>query len=101
LNNFQEFCKRQCPKAWILWSKGKSKFPVLPTVQDLVNFIEDRNLHKDRTIYSVDYFFSAIHEWAVDNIINSTVNASRHFITLVWLVLMIRRARSKQKSIVT
>ena len=94
LNIFQEFCKRHCPKAWILWNKGESRFPVLPTVQDLANFMEDRNLHKDGTIYSVEYFFSAIHEWAVDNIINSTANAS-HFNTLGWLDSMIRRSASK------
>ena len=56
--------------------------------------MEDRNLHKDGTIYSLEYFFSKIHEWAVENIINSTANAS-HFNTLGWLDSMIRRAASK------
>ena len=63
-------------------------------MQELAHFMEDMNLHKDGTIYSVDYFFSAIHKWAVENIINSTANAS-HFNTLGWLDSMIRRAASK------
>ena len=67
---------------------------MLTTVQDLANFMEDRILHKDGTIYSVEYFFSAIHEWAVENIINTTANAS-HFNTLGWLDSMIRRAANK------
>ena len=42
----------------------------------------------------MEYFFSAIHEWAVENIINSFANAS-HFNALGWLDSMTRRAASK------
>ena len=38
--------------------------------------------------------FSIIHDWAVENIINSTANAT-HFNILGWLDAMVRRAASK------
>ena len=44
---FHEFCKRHCPKAWLLWNKSESTFPVLPTVEELYRYMEVRNFHKD------------------------------------------------------
>ena len=94
LTTFQEFCKRHCPKAWLLWNKSESTFPVLPSVEELSSYMEERNFHKDGIVYSAELMFSIIHDWAVENIINSTANAT-HFNILGWLDSMIRRAASK------
>ena len=94
LTTFQEFCKRHCPKAWLLWNKSESTFPVLPSVEELSRYMEERNFHKDGIVYSAELMFSIIHDWAVENIINSTANAT-HFNILGWLDSMIRRAASK------
>ena len=94
LTIFQEFCKRHCPKAWILWSKGDTTFPVLPKVEKLAKYMEERNLHNTIEDYTSDIFYSVIHDWAVENIVNSTANAS-HFNVLGWLDSMLRKAASK------
>ena len=52
------------------------------------------NFHKDGIIYSAELMFSIIYDWAVENIINSTANAT-HFNILGWLDSMICRAASK------
>ena len=56
--------------------------------------MEERNFHKDGIIYSAEVMFSIIHDWAMENLINSTANAT-HFNILGWLDSMIRRAASK------
>ena len=56
--------------------------------------MEERNFHRDAIIYSAELMFSIIHDWAVENIINSTANAT-HFDILGWLDSIIRRAASK------
>ena len=56
--------------------------------------MEERNYHRDGIIYSTELMFSIIHDWSVENIINSTANAT-HFNILGWLDSMIRRAASK------
>ena len=56
--------------------------------------MEERNFYKDGIIYSAELMFSIIHDWSVENINNSTANAT-HFNILGWLDSMIRRAASK------
>jgi hypothetical protein len=56
--------------------------------------MEEGNYHKDKIVYSAELMISIIHDWAVENIINFTANAT-HFNILGWLDSMIRRAASK------
>ena len=55
--------------------------------------MEERNLHNTIAEYTSDLFYSVIHDWAVENIINSTANAS-HFNVLGWLDSMLRKDAS-------
>ena len=56
--------------------------------------MEEKNFHKDGIVYSAELMFSIIHDWAVENIINSTAKPTR-FNILGWFDSMIRRAASK------
>ena len=60
LTTFQEFCKRHCPKAWLLWNKSESTFPVLPSVEELSRYMEERNFHKDGIVYSAALFMTGL-----------------------------------------